>query len=95
MPLIEPLRLSLAWDAIAVPYIRSDDYRETVESILRNLSRIHGRYVTLEPKGVKLLDALTDAAFIPEHSRNGYGLTFNKMFLQHMLGRFIDRRAPA
>ena len=60
-PRSQAQNLSYAWDALTQPYIKSPTYRDIVSGIIRDVSRVHGRYITLPPKGVKLLDAMTEA----------------------------------
>ena len=62
--------LSLAWDAITLPYLRNDDYRSTVDS--QNSSKVRARgsnVVSLNPQEVALIDGLTDALGIPHPRR--------------------------
>jgi hypothetical protein len=54
-------KLSYAWDALTQPYIKSPTYRHIVSGIVRDVSRVEGRHITLAPKAAKLLDAMTDA----------------------------------
>ena len=54
----EALNLERAWDAISLPYIKNSIYRDIVEGILID---DRPRVRTLEPKAVKLLDAMAEA----------------------------------
>jgi hypothetical protein len=62
--------LSLAWDAITLPYLRSDDYRSTVDTL--NSSKVRARgsnVVSLDPQEIALIDAMTDVLGIPRPRR--------------------------
>lgn len=58
--------LSLAWDAITLPYLRSDEYRSTVNTL--NTTKVMARgsnVVSLDPEEVALIDAMTQVLRIP------------------------------
>jgi hypothetical protein len=72
---------SRAWDAIAEPYMKSQEYRGIVRSGLEAASRVDGRYVALDPQSVKFLDAATEAIGIP-HKRGEATIDILKNFPQ-------------
>lgn len=58
-----------AWDAISLPYIQSDDYRDNICALLKTEAAIRGSsFIDLCPKSVKLISALAKAIDIP-HTR--------------------------
>jgi hypothetical protein len=63
-------RLSRAFDALTLPYLGEKDasekqYKEIVTSLAKDNAATHGRYVTLQPKEAKLLNAMLGAIDIP------------------------------
>jgi hypothetical protein len=63
------LDASTVWDSISYQFIKNEDYKADVASVL--LSRIalrRSNKVSLTPQAVKLIDAMADAVVIP-HTR--------------------------
>jgi hypothetical protein len=84
------LRLERAWDAITFPYINDESYKDIAASIVRDYAATDGRTVNLDPKAVKLLDAMTDALNIP-HKRGESTVDL----LQNDPEQFINMRYTA
>jgi hypothetical protein len=59
--------LSIAWDAVSFKHLKGQ-YQRGTQTELEIESRKREQYITLEPKAVKSLDALTEAVNIP-HER--------------------------
>jgi hypothetical protein len=57
---------TLAWDAIARPHIQKREYQDTLAAVLISGTAMRkSSLVTLDPKAVKLIDAMADAVGVP------------------------------
>jgi hypothetical protein len=57
---------TLAWDAIARPHIKQREYQDTLAAgLISGTAMRKSSLVTLDPKAVKLIDAMADAVGVP------------------------------
>ena len=57
--------LARVWDIVSAPYLKDRHFQWAVREQINVDSRLHGRFISLAPEAVKLLDALAEAIDIP------------------------------